>query len=49
MDGIDAIEQVFAEQTFFNHLRYVFVGGGDESDINGNHFVASDSGDISIL
>ena len=36
-------------ETFFNHLRYVFVGGGDESDINGNHFVASDSGDISVL
>ena len=49
MDGVDTVEQVFAEYSLFHHFRNVFIGGGNEPDINGDDFVASDSGDIPVL
>src|SRR5574344_2692654 len=48
-DGIDAIEKVFAECSFSNHLLQVAVGGGDKADVDGNLLGVSKACDCPAL
>ena len=49
MNGVDTVEQIFPKQSLLYHFRNIFIGSRDQPDINGNHFVTSDSGDIPVL
>lgn len=43
MNGVDTVEQIFPKQSLLYHFRNIFIGSRDQPDINGNHFVTSDS------
>lgn len=45
----EAIEEVFAEETFGEHLLQVAMGGGEDADIDGKDLVAADAGDDAFL
>ena len=49
MDGIDAIEQVFAEATLCHTLVEVGIGGTNQAYIHGNGLVASYPHHTSVL
>ncbi len=45
----ESIEEVFAEETFGEHLFEVAMGGGEDADIDGEDLVAADAGDDAFL
>src|ERR1700676_1975255 len=48
-DDAEAIVKILAETAFGNFLFEIFVGGGDDPDIDVNLFVAAEGADLSFL
>lgn len=49
MNGVDAVEQVFAKHALLHHFRYIFVRCRNQADIDRNHFVTAQTSHIPAL
>ena len=48
-NDVEAVEEVFAETTFGYFLLQILVGGGDDTDVDLDGFVATNAGNLVLL